>query len=104
MSEAGEDNLGLAVADDGLRLGRTPLIERRDERFAVRDRGEIERLLESEDDIFRIAGQKRQPDRNWKDDPEQTITFPPGSTTDQVIDRMIEILQDAARDEKRSGM
>lgn len=45
LSEGGEDNLGLAVADHGLRLGRTPLIERRDDRFAVRDRSELERLL-----------------------------------------------------------
>jgi len=52
--------------------------------------------IDSEDGVFRIAGQKEQPERGWKDDPEQTITFPPGSTTDQVIDRMIEILQGAA--------
>lgn len=45
LSEAGEDNLGLACTGDGLRLGRTPLIERRDGRFAARDRSEIERLL-----------------------------------------------------------
>ncbi len=31
------------------------------------------------------------------DDPEQVITFPSGSTVDQVVDRMIAILQDAAR-------
>jgi hypothetical protein len=45
LSEEGEDNLGLACAEDGLRLGRTPLVERREGRFAVRDRSEIERLL-----------------------------------------------------------
>ncbi len=45
MSEAGEDNLGLACTDDGLVLGRTPLMERRDNRFVVRDRREIEALL-----------------------------------------------------------
>src|SRR5579863_2653477 len=45
LSEGGEDNLGLACIDDGLRLGRTLLVERRDNRFAVRDRSEIERLL-----------------------------------------------------------
>jgi hypothetical protein len=45
LSEAGPDNLGLASADDGLLLGGTPLIERRDGRFVVRDRDEIERLL-----------------------------------------------------------
>jgi hypothetical protein len=45
LSEAGEHNLGLACTNDGLILGRTPLIERRDDRFVVRDRGEIEALL-----------------------------------------------------------
>ena len=45
LSEAGEDNLGLACTNEGLILGRTPLIERRDHRFVVRDRAEIETLL-----------------------------------------------------------
>ena len=48
LSEASEDNLGLACTDDGLVLGRTPLIERRDDHddhFVVRDRREIEALL-----------------------------------------------------------
>jgi hypothetical protein len=31
------------------------------------------------------------------EDPEQTIKFPAGTTLDQVIDRMIAILQEAAR-------
>jgi hypothetical protein len=45
LNEAGPDNLGLACTDDGLLLGRTPLIERRDGRSVVRERDEIERLL-----------------------------------------------------------
>lgn len=45
LSESGKDNLGLACTNDGLVLGRTPLIERRDNRFVVRERNEIERLL-----------------------------------------------------------
>jgi len=45
LSEYTPDNLGLACTDDGLLLGRTPLIERRDGRFVVRERGEIARLL-----------------------------------------------------------
>jgi hypothetical protein len=40
-----DDNLGLACTAQGLMLGRTALIERRDGRFAVRERAEIERLL-----------------------------------------------------------
>lgn len=45
LGEGGKDNLGLCFTDDGLILGQTPLIERRDGRFVVRKRGEIERLL-----------------------------------------------------------
>lgn len=46
LGEAGPDNLGLAVSDDGLLLGRTPLVEWRGDRFVVRERDEIERLLQ----------------------------------------------------------
>jgi hypothetical protein len=45
LSEGGEDNYGLACTKDGLLLGRTLLIERRDKQFVVRNRSEIERLL-----------------------------------------------------------
>jgi hypothetical protein len=45
LSEAGVDNLGLACNDEGLLLGRTPLIERRGGRFIVRDAPDIQRLL-----------------------------------------------------------
>jgi hypothetical protein len=41
----GDDNLGLSCTEQGLMLGRTPLIERRDGRFVVRARSEIEQLL-----------------------------------------------------------
>jgi hypothetical protein len=45
LSEAGDDNLGLACSDDGLLIGRTPLIEKRDGHFVVREQREIEQLL-----------------------------------------------------------
>jgi hypothetical protein len=45
LSEYGEDNLGLACTKDGLVLGRTSLVERRERRFFVREKSEIERLL-----------------------------------------------------------
>jgi hypothetical protein len=45
LSEYCEENLGLACTDEGLVLGRTALIERRGTKFAVRERIEIERLL-----------------------------------------------------------
>jgi hypothetical protein len=46
--------------------------------------------------IYQIVGHQKGPD-GWVEDPEQKIEFPPGTTLDQVIDRMIAILQDAAR-------
>ncbi|HLN37806.1 MAG TPA: hypothetical protein VK337_08500 [Xanthobacteraceae bacterium] len=46
LSETSDhNNLGLACTDQGLLLGRTPLIERRDGRFVVRERSEIECLF-----------------------------------------------------------
>ena len=41
----GDDNLGLACTEQGLVLGRTLLIERRDGRFVVREQSELECLL-----------------------------------------------------------
>jgi hypothetical protein len=45
LSEAGDDNLGLACSDNGLFIGRMPLIEKRDGHFVVREQREIEQLL-----------------------------------------------------------
>ena len=45
LSEYTPDNLGLAFTDEGLLLGRTPLIERRGGRFVVREASDIARLV-----------------------------------------------------------
>jgi hypothetical protein len=45
LSEPGADNLGLACNEEGLLLGRTPLLERREGRFVVRDPRELRHLL-----------------------------------------------------------
>ena len=45
LSEYCVGNLGVCFTDDGLFLGRTPLIERQGARFAARGHTEIERLL-----------------------------------------------------------
>jgi hypothetical protein len=49
------------------------------------------------DGIFHIAGQKKQSNGLWKDDPDQTVVFPVDATVDDVIERMIAILQEAGR-------
>jgi hypothetical protein len=41
-------------------------------------------------------GYRRHPD-GWHEDPEQKVDLPPGTTVDDVIDRMIAILQEAAQ-------
>lgn len=46
---------------------------------------------------FQIAEQKKQVDRMWRDDPDQLVNFPSGALVDEVVDRMVAILQDAAR-------
>jgi hypothetical protein len=45
LSEGGDDSLGLSCTAEGLFLGRTPLIERRDDGYVVRPPVELERLL-----------------------------------------------------------
>lgn len=47
--------------------------------------------------VLRIAGQKKQANRLWNDDLQEIIDFPPGTSVDDVIERMITILQDATR-------
>jgi len=46
---------------------------------------------------FQIAEQEKQPNGMWRGKPAQTIAFPPGTTTDDVIERMIAIVQEATR-------
>ena len=46
--------------------------------------------------IYKIIGDRMHPDGYWVEDKDQTIEFPPGTTVDTVIDRMITILQAAA--------
>jgi hypothetical protein len=47
---------------------------------------------------YRIVGYRTHLEGYWVEDQNQKIEFPPGTKVDAVIDRMIAILQDAARD------
>jgi hypothetical protein len=53
--------------------------------------------VKEQDGKYQIIGYRTHHDGHWEEDPEQRITFPPRSTQDEVIDRMIAILQDADR-------
>jgi len=61
------------------------------------ERGALLWSIEEKSGCFQITGQRKQPDGMWKDDSGQTVTFPAGTAVDDVIDRMIVILQEAAR-------
>jgi hypothetical protein len=64
--------------------------------WAAFARGALPWSIEEENGIFQIIGRRRTPD-GWVEDPDQTITFLPGTMLHQVIDRMIVILQETAR-------
>ena len=46
---------------------------------------------------YQIVGYRTHRDGHWEEDPEQRTTLPPRSSLDEVVDRMIAILQEAAR-------
>ena len=45
---------------------------------------------------FEIQGERKRPDRGWERDPNNTIVFQSGATEDEVIHRMVQILQRTA--------
>jgi hypothetical protein len=51
--------------------------------------------IRGDDEKYKIIGYYMHTD-GWAEDPEQKVEFPPGSSIDIVIDRMIVILQEAA--------
>jgi hypothetical protein len=52
--------------------------------------------INESDGNYQIMGYSRHPD-GWREDPNQKFNLPAGSTVDDAIDRMIAILQNAAR-------
>jgi hypothetical protein len=47
---------------------------------------------------YQIVGYRRHDKGYWEQDPEQKTSIPSGSTLDEVINRMIAILQEEARE------
>jgi hypothetical protein len=50
--------------------------------------------------FFMIESNSKRSNGMWKEDPDQTVKFPPETGVDRVIDRMIAVLQEAARKTK----
>ena len=53
--------------------------------------------IREDDGVYKIIGYRKHSKGSWLQDLEQEIQFPAGTTVDEVIDRMIAILQEAAR-------
>jgi hypothetical protein len=47
--------------------------------------------------LYEITASRDHPDGYWVDDRERTFELPPGSSAEDTVKRMIEILQDDAR-------
>ena len=58
-------------------------------------------MIREKDGTYQIVGQREGEYGGWVDDPEQTTMFPSGTSVDLVIDRLIEILQAAAKERSR---
>jgi hypothetical protein len=53
--------------------------------------------IKEEGGVRQIVGYRKHSKGYWEQDPNQKTQFPTGATIDDVIDRMIAILQEAAR-------
>jgi hypothetical protein len=53
--------------------------------------------IEEEEGLYQIFGHRMHPDGYWVRDEKQKIEFPSGTSVTIVIDRMIAILQEAAK-------
>jgi hypothetical protein len=64
---------------------------------AAFDRGALTWNIRENEEKYKIVGYRTHHDGYWTEDQDQTIEFPAGTLMDAVIDRMIEILQEAAK-------
>jgi hypothetical protein len=53
--------------------------------------------IAEDDGVYKIINYRKHPKGHYQQDPAQEIQFPAGSTINEVLDRMIGILHDAAR-------
>jgi hypothetical protein len=60
-------------------------------------RGTLTWNIDETDGAYRIVGHRVHPDGYWVRDSDQIVRFLPGTAVTDVVDRMIAILQDAAR-------
>jgi len=65
------------------------------------ERGLMFWTIKEKNGVFQIAGQSKRADRGWRTDLDRTIDFPLNTTTDDVVDRMIAIVQEEVAKKSR---
>jgi hypothetical protein len=65
--------------------------------WAAFDRGASTWNIQEDDERYKIVGYRKHPDGYRVEDQAQKIEFPPGTSIDTVVDRLIAILQQAAQ-------
>jgi hypothetical protein len=68
-----------------------------DKSWSALMRGALRWVIKERDGKYQIVGSRVHPEGGWVDDNDQKIDFPAATPIGDVIDRMIKILQDAAR-------
>jgi hypothetical protein len=53
--------------------------------------------ITQEDGVYQIQGHRKHPKGYWEEDQSQIIQFPRQATRQDVLDRMLAILQETAR-------
>lgn len=53
--------------------------------------------IKEKNENYQLIGYRTHRDGYWQEDLDQKINFPPGTAVDDVIDRMIAIIQEAVR-------
>jgi hypothetical protein len=64
--------------------------------WSVFERGLMFWTIKEKNGVFQIASQSKRADGGWRTDPERVTDFPPNSTADDAIERMIAIVQEEA--------
>ena len=57
--------------------------------------------IKEKNGVFQIAGQSKRADRGWRTDLDRTVDFPLNTTMDDVVDRMIAIVQEEVAKKSR---
>jgi hypothetical protein len=64
-------------------------------------RGTLTWTIEQTESHYQIVGYQKSAKGYWERDPNQTIAFPAATSADDVIDRLIEIMQNAATKQRQ---